>query len=417
MQEDTRAARRRRRSRRESVTQALKDWQNVVEASRSVLETQDFSCHGRAGSAAPIDDEHIAQQQLPTSEEALTDTFGKTIKTTQNSKYLEAIEENYALLNITSDKLESIDTNMAQQTPSDVRLLMPNPENFLPTSFDTHQYERLWKPKTESPLHEDIVDPVPDQPQNYTMIHSMATKDINSKPRVAKHNNSQEEISVHATEKEKNPKVHLDHYSQGKDKREITGRSHAACLRVDDEIEDASASSALSDEPEECDDATDNVVNDKSVLESALSTIKSLLLENLLDCTQLEATDATEDSPSSSRSFSTGNGSNMSLPQSSKGLSNNNTTKRPRGRGRNDPGDGDGDDDSSSEDDDDSRRPQKKHVFDRMPQRRLRCPFYQREPDKHTKAACRGEGFTEMGKLKDHLKRVHTQPLRCPRCE
>jgi hypothetical protein len=41
---------------------------------------------------------------------------------------------------------------------------------------------------------------------------------------------------------------------------------------------------------------------------------------------------------------------------------------------------------------------------------------YQRHPDKYTKAACRGSGFVDMAKLKDHIKRVHTQPLRCSRC-
>ncbi|KAF2655393.1 hypothetical protein K491DRAFT_630282 [Lophiostoma macrostomum CBS 122681] len=47
---------------------------------------------------------------------------------------------------------------------------------------------------------------------------------------------------------------------------------------------------------------------------------------------------------------------------------------------------------------------------------RLKCPFYQRDPEKHTRGSCRGVGFADLGKLKDHLKRVHCQPLRCTRC-
>ncbi|KAL5114753.1 hypothetical protein ACEQ8H_007370 [Pleosporales sp. CAS-2024a] len=87
--------------------------------------------------------------------------------------------------------------------------------------------------------------------------------------------------------------------------------------------------------------------------------------------------------------------------------------KRSRGGGRDPRGGG------RDNFDDDDDRPKKKggrNFPDRFPQHRLKCPFYQRHPDKYTKAACRGLGFVDMAKLKDHIKQVHTQPLRCSRC-
>jgi hypothetical protein len=70
----------------------------------------------------------------------------------------------------------------------------------------------------------------------------------------------------------------------------------------------------------------------------------------------------------------------------------------------------------NSEDDDCQKKRSDTSSPDRLPSRRLKCPFYQRQPEKHTRGSCRGPGFTDMGKLKDHIKRVHTQPLRCVRC-
>ncbi|ORY04550.1 hypothetical protein BCR34DRAFT_667071 [Clohesyomyces aquaticus] len=77
-------------------------------------------------------------------------------------------------------------------------------------------------------------------------------------------------------------------------------------------------------------------------------------------------------------------------------------------------------------------RPSKK--YKKFAGKRLKCPYYQRRPEEHSRAACRGEGFVDMAKLKsdprlhllmrwrmltgtrDHLKRVHTRPLQCIRC-
>ncbi|KAF1831477.1 hypothetical protein BDW02DRAFT_600792 [Decorospora gaudefroyi] len=38
------------------------------------------------------------------------------------------------------------------------------------------------------------------------------------------------------------------------------------------------------------------------------------------------------------------------------------------------------------------------------------CPYYKRSPRSHQRPACKGKGFDEMGKLKDHLKAVHNLP-------
>lgn len=150
-------------------------------------------------------------------------------------------------------------------------------------------------------------------------------------------------------------------------------------------------------------------VDVQKALDSAMNVVKGLMLQKLVGHALSEAMDATGSSVTSSRGSG---GANAVFPSpSSQKTTRNNGGKRARGGGR-DPDD-DGGDDS---DEDDNNRPKKKDSAHRAPQRRLKCPFYQRQPEKYTKAACRGEGFTEMGKLKDHLKRVHMHPLRCCRC-
>lgn len=154
-------------------------------------------------------------------------------------------------------------------------------------------------------------------------------------------------------------------------------------------------------------------VND--ALSSAMSVVKHLLLRELLDYTLLGATVAFGET-NRLTSGSTGSSTSRSFASSSVGSQTSSKGKRSRGGGR-DPNDCDGDGEHS--DDGDDGRPKKKggsDFPDRFQQRRLKCPFYQRHPDKYTKAACRGSGFVDMAKLKDHIKRVHTQPLRCSRC-
>ncbi|KAJ4303456.1 hypothetical protein N0V90_002351 [Kalmusia sp. IMI 367209] len=160
------------------------------------------------------------------------------------------------------------------------------------------------------------------------------------------------------------------------------------------------------------DDISHCDVSIQTALESAMNVVKSLLLRDLLHYTLSEAPNTVEGSTSSGRSSSDGIIESASTTPSALSLSypkSNKSVKRVRGGGR-DSGDGGG---GSSDDDD---RPKKKSSSGRFAPRRLKCPFYQRQPEKYTKAACRGEGFVDMAKLKDHLKRVHTQPLRCSRC-
>lgn len=91
--------------------------------------------------------------------------------------------------------------------------------------------------------------------------------------------------------------------------------------------------------------------------------------------------------------------------------------QRPQKRPR-ETGNGEDLDNDSSEDEDDAR-PRKNSTAsskDGAQTRRLKCPYYQKDPWRHTRGSCRGVGFVDMAKLKDHLKRVHTRPLQCTRC-
>lgn len=417
---------------REFQKQGLPDASLPTDSQKLLATSEnDITRRGIPESIDPIE-KHNTQQGSQGSGDVVTDTADWTTERIQKPKHIENAKEDHALLRVTSDKLEEAVTayTMAQQPPSILRFSMPEVDSFLPPSLHTHQHEQMCQANAGSPLHDDPMCSVEDitapdhsthkelddasaQPQTHRAIQSITKKDVDPSPQVVQHDSHREQIQILATAEGKKAEEHQDHELNDEDEKEATDRSFTALIGVDNKTEVESAPSALSDDLSESGDISDNDTNDKIAL--ALSTMKSLLLQNLLDHTLLEATEATGDSSSSSRSSSARNGTTMSTLQSSQSLVNNNTTKRSRGGGRDDPGDED--DDSSSEDDDDDRRPQKKHAFDRMSQRRLLCPFYQREPDKHTKAACRGEGFTEMGKLKDHLKRVHTQPLRCPRCE
>lgn len=151
----------------------------------------------------------------------------------------------------------------------------------------------------------------------------------------------------------------------------------------------------------------------KKALNIAMDVFNGLLLRELLDYASLKATDATGGCGSSNSGSHVGiAGSSTSSNLSSRTSSSQVPEARKRMRGNGcDPGDGD-----ESDNDDRPMKKNDKGPPGRPPHRRLKCPFYQREPGKYIKAACRGQGFADMGKLKDHIKRVHTQPLRCIRC-
>ncbi|PSN71693.1 hypothetical protein BS50DRAFT_569340 [Corynespora cassiicola Philippines] len=154
-------------------------------------------------------------------------------------------------------------------------------------------------------------------------------------------------------------------------------------------------------------------IETKTALKTAMNVVKGLLLRELFEYASSEAKDAIGGSVSSSSISNTESSSYSSVSPKASASQAPQRGKRMRSDDR-DPGDGD---DGSSDDSDDDERPKKKK--EKGPQRairRLKCPFYQRQPEKYQKGACKGEGFTDLAKLKDHIKRRHTQPLKCVRC-
>ncbi|KAF2488644.1 hypothetical protein BU16DRAFT_586871 [Lophium mytilinum] len=165
--------------------------------------------------------------------------------------------------------------------------------------------------------------------------------------------------------------------------------------------------------------ARDAEINEaKELLDVATAKLRAGIVQELLDY----ASTCCVDSPESSGSNDT-----ISSEQTTKSSDETSVTfwdnsaqtsmqKRSRDSHREEPGD---DSDKSDDGDDDDRR-RKKQKADipggEITGRRLKCPYHQREPGRYIRAACRGQGFADMAKLKDHLKRVHTQPLRCARC-
>lgn len=146
-------------------------------------------------------------------------------------------------------------------------------------------------------------------------------------------------------------------------------------------------------------------------LNDALIEVKDMLLQELLNHAASEPTDGSEGSESRKR---TRNSSSSFLSSSSSNPSGQPLQKRLRGGGRN-PGD-DGESDEDKNEKDKPPNSNGKPPLSAFPVRRLKCPFNQRQPEKYVRAACRGGGFADMAKLKDHIKRVHSQPLRCLRC-
>lgn len=115
------------------------------------------------------------------------------------------------------------------------------------------------------------------------------------------------------------------------------------------------------------------------IFSSAILQLKDTLLRGLIDhATAEEAIDGMDGSQKRAREPSSSNSSQVSDQP---------PHKRVREQGQ-DPGD---DDDGSGDDNDDSDPPKRKER--RSPfgsSRRLKCPFYQREPEKYSRAACRG---------------------------
>jgi hypothetical protein len=153
-------------------------------------------------------------------------------------------------------------------------------------------------------------------------------------------------------------------------------------------------------------------------LKSAMSVVKNILLQELMDCISPYVTDASDETTNSS----SGSAANSSISTGvSSAIQSQKSSKRKRSReGGRDPDDENGDE---SDDDDPPRKKSDDDFFSRPPPPRmkLKCPFYQRQPEKYRydsrAGACRNPGFADIAKLKDHIKRVHTRSqVQCPRC-
>lgn len=116
------------------------------------------------------------------------------------------------------------------------------------------------------------------------------------------------------------------------------------------------------------------------ILENTVLNLKETLLNGLFDSpTSEEATDGTGQTRKRQRSVS---------PNSSQG-SGKKPTKRSRKKDRVPSDEADGSNDDEEDGDDGSRkRNEKRPPLGFTP--RLKCPFYQRAPEKHCRAACRG---------------------------
>ncbi|OAK97496.1 hypothetical protein IQ06DRAFT_350246 [Phaeosphaeriaceae sp. SRC1lsM3a] len=155
-----------------------------------------------------------------------------------------------------------------------------------------------------------------------------------------------------------------------------------------------------------------------TALQSAMSVVKNLLLRQLMDCTSSYAMDSLNETNIATSSKA----DRSSISSSGSSTTNSHTTsagKRTRKRERRPSGE-DGDDDDEEEDEDD--RPKKRSDGDfngrsSVPHMRLKCPFYQRQPEKYTKSACSHSEYPDMPRLKQHIRRVHTLPPKCPRCK
>ncbi|KAF2493129.1 hypothetical protein BU16DRAFT_563306 [Lophium mytilinum] len=96
---------------------------------------------------------------------------------------------------------------------------------------------------------------------------------------------------------------------------------------------------------------------------------------------------------------------------SSSGSSQHNTGKRKTNRDRNRR--------DSDEEDGNLHKRSKPHKDDDdlESDRRLACPYFKHNPSKYRDITpCRGPGWTELSRLKEHIYRCHSLPPRCTRC-
>lgn len=139
-------------------------------------------------------------------------------------------------------------------------------------------------------------------------------------------------------------------------------------------------------------DAVDKM---ESLLHETLVGMKNLSLWGLMDHAHAQAQHAAGNLSSGQSTKQAGSKSPDSSSSQPSELPRR--LKRSRDGGR-DPGDRG--DDSDDNDDDHPRKRNERSGPNKGLNRRLKCPFYQREPEKYSKASCRGEGFADMAKLK-----------------
>ncbi|KAF2440312.1 hypothetical protein P171DRAFT_489033 [Karstenula rhodostoma CBS 690.94] len=165
------------------------------------------------------------------------------------------------------------------------------------------------------------------------------------------------------------------------------------------------------------------VETSEELLDSMASMMKKAAVDKLLEFILADRVDLSEPGDgleSSTNSSSVENSNSGSSPSPIKTTYSNTSGQKRHHSRSNDDGDsngnnnGNGETPSEDETGDHGRGRKRGRVPEKRP--RLKCPFYQRDPDRYTRASCRGIGFQDLAKLKDYLKRVHIQALRRPWC-
>ncbi|PVI04218.1 hypothetical protein DM02DRAFT_193118 [Periconia macrospinosa] len=162
----------------------------------------------------------------------------------------------------------------------------------------------------------------------------------------------------------------------------------------------------------------EQVIASEEILDNVVAKMKQELLDELLEVALAECENLPElmDGDASCPKTSSSNDPNIGTSVASSDNTNTNRTSQKRQRSSSNEN-GDGGSPSEDENGEDRKKRKRGRSSASNERRRLKCPYYQRAPEKYTRAACRGQGFADLAKLKDHLKRVHSQPIRCTRCQ
>jgi hypothetical protein len=182
-----------------------------------------------------------------------------------------------------------------------------------------------------------------------------------------------------------------EHQSTVSSEVKIRGENSSSEDMVLSNSEPSPYQSELSDDNYRQRDAIDRF---NEIMASALSR----LAEDLLD----DVDWGIQERPSDQSNSTSSSTSDRPTPKSTDS-STLNENSRSRKRLHETPNDLGNDSGASDEEDEDAPRRKKgkasTHELFAKP-KKLKCPYYQRRPEEHTKHACRGEGFSGMGKLK-----------------